>query len=114
MPRTLALALLIAPHAAAADPEPLARLGSDRFRQAERVTAITYSPDGKRLATADSETIYLWDAGDGRPLRTVPGKDRLKFVAVHFNKDATALFAVAVNEKKDAALYQLDPATGQE
>jgi WD40 repeat protein len=111
MRRTLVLLLLVSP--TAADP-PLVRLGSDRFRQADRVTALAYTPDGKRLATADEQTIYLWDAADGRPLRAIPGKDRLRFIALRFNKDATGLFAVALNEKKDAALYYFDPASGKE
>lgn len=112
MHRILVLVLLTL-RAPAADPEPLKRLGSDRFRQAERVEAIAYSPDGKRLATADKETIYLWDAADGRLLRTIAGLESRKFVALHFNADGTAVFAVAITEKKDAIFYHLDPANGE-
>ena len=108
------LFLLILPIAAsAAEPEPLKRLGSDRFRQAERVEAIAYSPDGKQLATADEHTIYLWDAADGRPIRTIAGHENRKFIALRFNADGTALFAVAHNEKKDVILYHLNPSDGK-
>jgi WD40 repeat protein len=97
----------------AADPEPLVRLGSDRFRQAERVTAIAYSTDGKRLATADEQNVYVWDAADGRLLRTIPISGQRSFLALRFNSDATSLFAVGMSEKRDATLYHLNPENGK-
>jgi WD40 repeat protein len=55
----------------AGDPTLVARLGSDRFRQQERVEVIVYSPDGKQIATADRDTIHIWDAADGKKTRDI-------------------------------------------
>lgn len=67
----LIVAVLAAATSWASEPTLVARLGSDRFRQAERVEIITYSPDGKRIATADRENMHVWDAADGRRIRSV-------------------------------------------
>jgi WD40 repeat protein len=59
------------PPPAAADPLPdgaVARFGTVRGQSTGRLVPHTllYSPDGKLLASADSQTIYLWDAATGR------------------------------------------------
>jgi WD40 repeat protein len=64
--------LALASALTAGEPTIVARLGSERFRQKERVEAITYSHDGKQIATADSDTIHIWDAADGTRFRKVP------------------------------------------
>lgn len=89
------------------------RLGSDRFRQAERAISLAYSPDGRQLATADGATIYLWNAPDGRLLRTLDGDENRKFVAIQFNDDATAIFAISVTEKKAAILDSFNLVDGK-
>jgi WD40 repeat protein len=68
MARAIVLLLIIIAPAAA---DPPVHLGSDRLRQAKPVVAIAYSPDGKRLATADGESVQLWDTADGRRVRTI-------------------------------------------
>ena len=45
--------------------------GGSPFRHADRVTGISYSPDGRRLATSSRDgTVKLWDLDNGRELRT--------------------------------------------
>lgn len=56
----------------ATEPTLVARLGSDRFRQEERVEVIVYSPDGKQIATADGDRIHIWDAANGKRIHSVP------------------------------------------
>lgn len=62
---------MVAATVSATEPTLVKRLGSDRFRQKERVEAIAYSPDGKQIATADGNTVHIWQASDGRRLRSV-------------------------------------------
>jgi WD40 repeat protein len=51
---------------------PLARLGPDRFRAAGHVQALTFSPDGTRLAALAEHGLSVWDAATGREVRFVP------------------------------------------
>lgn len=111
MHRALFLLLFLAQVIPAADPAPLVRLGSDRFRQAERVEAIAYSTDGKRLATADADTFYLWDAGDGRRLHAVPVPGRV--VVLGFSADGPVLALAQDGPREGTRLLRLDPAAGR-
>ena len=50
------------------DPLPdgaLARLGSTRFLHENGVTHVSYSPDGRTLASFDG-ALHLWDPATGR------------------------------------------------
>ena len=111
--RHLVVLLALALPAAAAEPGPLVRLGSDRFRQADRVTAVAYAPDGKRLATAGEGRVHVWDAADGRLLQTVPVAEKDFVSALRFSADGRALYAAAVTRDKGVTLGHLDPATGK-
>lgn len=48
--------------------------GENRLRHADRVNAVAYSPDGRRLASASRDgTAKVWDLGTGRELCTYRG-----------------------------------------
>src|SRR5882672_1413189 len=48
---------------------PLHRLGSVRFRQRDTLTCVSFSPNGKMVATGGQEnTIYLWEFPSGKRL----------------------------------------------
>jgi WD40 repeat protein len=116
----VAFTLLLGPPAPAQSPdvtggvirEPvLARLGSDRFRQADQVSALTYSPDGKHLASADEEAIHFWDASDGRRIRSIRVEDH-SFFALRYSPDGRTLYAAAVADGV-TRLCRIDPTTGK-
>ncbi|HEX3150706.1 MAG TPA: WD40 repeat domain-containing protein [Gemmataceae bacterium] len=111
---TLLLLAVMASLSPAADPEPLVRLGSDRFRQAERVESIAYSPDGKQLATVDEERVHIWDAADGRLLRTIPGGPKHHHVALCFAADGKVVYWVSWLDSKEVTFRQLDPVAGKQ
>jgi WD40 repeat protein len=95
-----------------ADPPWLvARLGNDRFRQRETVAALTYSPDSKFLASADGDTIHIWDAADGRRTRSIPIKDH-DFFALRYSADSRTLFAAGTDDRS-TRLIRIDPTTGK-
>jgi WD40 repeat protein len=47
-----------------------------RWRQEcpDKVSALAFRPDGKRLVTA-GDSVRTWQAGDGSPVRSLPGSD---------------------------------------
>jgi WD40 repeat protein len=48
--------------------------GESRMRHADRVNALSYSPDGTKLASASRDgTVKVWDLGNGRDLATYRG-----------------------------------------
>jgi RNA polymerase sigma factor (sigma-70 family) len=71
-------------------PGALARFGTKRFRHAALVNDVTYSPDGRVIASASGSTAYLWEATTGRALRQLKGRG--KWVnAVAFSPDGKTL-----------------------
>ena len=111
------LALVEAGLAIAAPPKQndrpwlIARLGNDRFRQKDAVSALTYSPDGKYLASADDETIHIWDAADGRRIRSIPIENH-KFFALRYTSDGRTLLAAGMDDRS-TRLIKIDPTTGK-
>lgn len=52
-------------------------LGVSRLRHGDRVNALSYSPDGTKLASASRDgTVKVWDLGNGRELATYRGHVR--------------------------------------
>jgi WD40 repeat protein len=94
------LALVAMPaFANAGPPQPVAQLGSERFRQTNPVAAITYSADGKRLATIDGNAIHVWDASDGRLLSTTRTRNH-ELLAVAFEAKSGNLLAAAYFDRQ--------------
>ena len=94
-------------------PGAIARLGSTRFRHPLPVLHCTYSPDGKTLATAAGDGVYLWNADTGRLVRrfTRSGAD---FSRLAFTPDAKTLFALSDLKERGGELFALNPATGED
>ncbi len=66
-------------------------LGNPRLRHGGKIEALSFSSDGKRLASAaDDNTVIVWDLANGRELLTYRGhKDKLKAAA--FSPDGTTI-----------------------
>ena len=74
----------------------------------DRVDAVAFSPDGKRLATAsDDKQVILWDAATGRPLRQLRGHQNIVF-GVTFSADGSQLLSAS----RDNTLRLWDVASG--
>jgi hypothetical protein len=76
------------------DPLPegaLMRLGTVRFRHGEQVTCVSWSPDGKTLASAsDDNTVRLWDPASGKEIRALAA-NHSRFLSVAFSPDGLRL-----------------------
>jgi WD40 repeat protein len=83
-------------------------LGIARMRHGDIVTAVVFSPDGNRLATASKDsTVKIWDLGNGRELRTYRGsKDPVKALA--WSRDGRLIASTAGNE-----IHIWEPETGK-
>jgi WD40 repeat protein len=93
------------------DPLPagaLARLGTVRFRH-YGASLLTFSPDGKLLASARDGSIKVWETATGKELRTLPGYLYNVASAVSFEDNRTLRFLGA-----DRSLQLWDVTTGKE
>jgi RNA polymerase sigma factor (sigma-70 family) len=92
--------------------EAVARLGTTRFRQGTRVIALSFSPDGKKLATASQDCVAnLWDATTGLELFRFGRPDQYLLVYnVAISPDGKTL----ASAHGDGILSLWDGATGKE
>lgn len=79
------------------DPLPkgaVARFGSARLRHGDRVNALVFSPDGKRLFSAsDDFSVRVWDVATGRQIQSI-ATNASKIVDIAVSQDGEqAVFA---------------------
>lgn len=56
-------------------------LGAGRLRHGDRVNAVSYSPDGTKLASSSRDgTVRVWDVGNGREIAAYRGHEGAKVV----------------------------------
>ena len=53
----------------------VARMGSLRFRHGSGISSVSFSPDGKTVASAGDTWMKIWDVPTGRLLRTIGGHE---------------------------------------
>jgi RNA polymerase sigma factor (sigma-70 family) len=100
------------------DPLPadaLARLGTIRLRQGAVITALTFAPDGKALASAGLDgTAHVWETATGKELLRIENhKFPLSMAAIEvldFSPDGKTLAGTRMNQSP--CLW--DAATGKE
>ncbi len=96
------------------DPLPegaIARLGTVRFRHGWRVGSVTYSPDGKVLATTGFDGLCLWDSDTGKPMPGWPMTEVASSVVFSSN---CQMLAVAIGHDPRTKLTLFDVATAKE
>ncbi|MGH7172582.1 MAG: hypothetical protein ACRELF_04335, partial [Gemmataceae bacterium] len=100
--------LLAVPSPGAAQPPLLARLGERQPHKDSTVRSLLFAPDGRTLATLDSEgTIRLWDLV-GHKQRACWGDAKTPFQCLTYSPDARLLAAVNVR-----GVHLWEPATGR-
>jgi WD40 repeat protein len=89
-------------------------LGNLRFRHAQEISALAFSPDGRRLATASKDhTVSVWNMGNGREvLRYLGHADYVRAVA--FSPAAMAGAPLVASAGGEADVHLWDAGTSKE
>jgi WD40 repeat protein len=85
-------------------PGTLARIGTIRFRHANTILSIAYSPDGKSLAVSTHNGIHLWEIATGKQLLFFPVE---AFYAMAFSPDGDVLVGQTDTPKSKLYLWDL-------
>jgi sugar lactone lactonase YvrE len=85
------------------------RTGEHRHTLAVAASALAFSPDGTRLATATTKGVQLWSVSTGEPLRLLAGPA----AAVAFHPNGRLVATAAGILWTDAAVRLWDADTGQ-
>jgi WD40 repeat protein len=97
---------------AAGDPLPegaALRLGSIRFRAASQVYSLACSPDGRWLASLESQAVRLWDVATGKEQWAFPGQFGLALPML-FAADSKSVYAA----NSTGGIQEIDVAQGKE
>jgi WD40 repeat protein len=81
----------------------VARIGTVRFQHHGHVLSLSYSPDGKILASSGYDGIYLWDPSSGRLLQH--WSKRPAFCRLAFSSDGRRLW---LQSSDDGAIFVWD------
>jgi WD40 repeat protein len=74
------------------------RLGSDRFRDPNHISAASLSPDGKTLAVCGgSQVIRFLDLGTGREVRRFNIREYLRTQQLHWSPDGSQIITTGYN-----------------
>ncbi|MGH7171473.1 MAG: WD40 repeat domain-containing protein, partial [Gemmataceae bacterium] len=85
-------------------PGAVARLGNVRFRIAQGIGSLAFSPDGKILASASGGQLILWDKARGKRIREYKvGYYRRS--ALGFTADGNVLLAGAEFRNAETGKY---------
>jgi WD40 repeat protein len=76
------------------------------------VESVSYSPDGKWLATGSFKEVKIWDAKTGELRKTIPGFVE-RVVALAFSPDSKLLATGGGPPSQDGELKIIDVATGK-
>lgn len=94
-----------------------ARVGSARFRHADEVTFLDFSPDGKRIVSAArQDRVKVWDAATGKLIAQLSpaGLTLGHQQGVRFSVDGASVLAVCTPRVKPLFLVRYDFASGRE